>query len=112
MPLSPMNSYREAPVSITAEAASTLRRPCDPEHPMRIVHIDTWNVADPAKVIATIPESIRPYCVFNISLSINWSSDKHEWLKTCSDMGVWCMVQPACAEDRRDDKPAALPLGR
>ena len=42
------------PVSITAEAASVMRRPCDPEHPMLIVHIDTWNVADPAKIIATI----------------------------------------------------------
>ena len=28
--------------AITAEAASTLRRPCDPEHPMLIVHIDTF----------------------------------------------------------------------
>lgn len=96
------------PISITAEAASTLRRPCDPDHPMLIVHIDTWNVADPAKIIATIPESIKPYCVFNISLSINWSSTEHKWLmvqdgyecakswlKTCSDEGVWCMVQPA-----------------
>lgn len=95
-------------ISITAEAASTMRRPCDPEHPMLIVHIDTWNVADPAKIIATIPEDIKPYCVFNISMSINWSNDTHEWLmtqdgyelakswlKTCSDEGVWCMVQPA-----------------
>lgn len=62
-------------ISITAEAASTMRRPCDPEHPMLIVHIDTWNVADPAKIIATIPEDIKPYCVFNISMSINWSND-------------------------------------
>lgn len=95
-------------IAITAEAASTMRRPCDPEHPMLIVHIDTWNVADPAKIIATIPEDIKPYCVFNISMSINWSNDTHEWLmtqdgyelakswlKTCSDEGVWCMVQPA-----------------
>lgn len=95
-------------ISITAEAASTMRRPCDPEHPMLIVHVDTWNVADPAKIIALIPEDIRPYCVFNISLSINWSNDKKEWLmvqdgyecakswlKTCADEGVWCMVQPA-----------------
>lgn len=95
-------------ISITAEAASMMRRPCGPENPMLIVHIDTWNVADPAKIIALIPEDIRPYCVFNISLSINWSNDKKEWLmvqdgyecakswlKTCADKGVWCMVQPA-----------------
>jgi hypothetical protein len=75
---------------------------------MLIVHIDTWNVADPAKIIATIPEDIKPYCVFNVSMSINWSSTDHKWLmtqdgyelaklwlKTCSDEGVWCMVQPA-----------------
>ena len=103
MQFSSFNDY-----TITAEAASSMRRPCDPEHPMLIVHIDTWNVADPAKIIATIPEKLRPYCVFNISLSINWSSTEHKWLmvqdgyecakswlKTCSDEGVWCMVQPA-----------------
>lgn len=100
--------FKTNDISITAEAASTMRRPCDPEHPMLIVHIDTWNVADPAKIIALIPEDIRPYCVFNISLSINWSNDKKEWLmvqdgyecakswlKTCADEGIWCMVQPA-----------------
>lgn len=92
--------------TITAEAASTLRRPCDPEHPMLIVHIDTWNVADPAKVIQAIPEDIRPYCVFNISLSIYWNNHQwglvqngyecaKSWLKTCADEGVWCMIQPA-----------------
>ncbi len=107
-PLSSVNFFPNEPFSITAEAASAMRRPCDPDHPMLIVHIDTWNYADPAKIIETIPESIRPYCVFNISLSINWSSSEHRWLmvqdgyecakswlKTCSDMGVWCMVQPA-----------------
>lgn len=100
--------FQSNDIAITAEAASMMRRPCDPEHPMLIVHIDTWNVADPAKIIATIPEDIKPYCVFNISMSINWSNDTHEWLmtqdgyelakswlKTCSDEGVWCMVQPA-----------------
>ena len=69
-------------IAVTAEAASAMRRPCDPDHPMLIVHIDTWNTADPAKIIATIPEDIKPYCVFNISMSINWSNDKHEWLMT------------------------------
>lgn len=107
IPLSGRNIVNDT-ISITTEAASTMRRPCGPENPMLIVHIDTWNVADPAKIIALIPEDIRPYCVFNISLSINWSNDKKEWLmvqngyecakswlKTCADEGVWCMVQPA-----------------
>ena len=69
--ISPINGIRSVkiePIGITAEAASSMRRPYDPEHPMLIVHIDTWNVADPAKIIATIPEKLRPYCVFNISL--------------------------------------------
>lgn len=107
IPLSGRNIVNDT-ISITAEAASMMRRPCGPENPMLIVHIDTWNVADPAKIIALIPEDIRPYCVFNISLSINWSNEKKEWLmvqdgyecakswlKTCADEGVWCMVQPA-----------------
>lgn len=95
--------------TMTAEAAnSVMRRPCSPDQPMLIVHIDTWNYADPAKIIALIPEDIKPYVVFNISLSINWSSTDHKWLmvqdgyecakswlKTCADEGVWCMVQPA-----------------
>ncbi|MDD7556006.1 glycoside hydrolase family 98 domain-containing protein, partial [Ruminococcus sp.] len=94
---------------MTAEAANTtMRRPCSPDQPMLIVHIDTWNYADPAKIIALIPEDLKPYVVFNISMSINWSNDSHtwlmtqngyelakSWLKTCGDEGVWCMVQPA-----------------
>ncbi len=67
--------------TMTAEAASSvMRRPCSPDQPMLIVHIDTWNYADPAKIIALIPEDIKPYVVFNISLSINWSSTDHKWL--------------------------------
>ena len=64
--------FKTNDISITAEAASTMRRPCDPEHPMLIVHIDTWNVADPAKIIALIPEDIRPYCVFTIKKNGLW----------------------------------------
>lgn len=103
-----MNLSKNKPISITAEAASTMRRPCSPDSPMLIVHIDTWNTADPAKIIALIPEDIKPYVVFNISLSINWSlaerrwlmvQDGYEcaksWLRTCADEGVWAMIQPS-----------------
>lgn len=69
--------YLNSQTGITAVAAGTMRCPCDSEHPMLIVHIDTWNYADPAKIIALIPEDIKPYCVFNISMSINWVD--HEW---------------------------------
>ncbi len=89
-------------------AESRLRRPVSPEQPMWIVHIDTWNYADPQKIIDLIPEDILPYVVFNISLSISWDSETHEWLmvhdgyetakswlRTCAEEGVWAMIQPA-----------------
>ena len=41
--------------------------------------IDTWNYADPAKIIALIPEDIKPYVVFNISMSIYWIRDNKQW---------------------------------
>lgn len=87
---------------------SILRRPVSPEQPMWIVHIDTWNYADPQKIIDLIPEDIRPYVVFNISMSISWNTETHEWqmvqdgyelarswLRTCADNNVWAMIQPA-----------------
>jgi len=85
-----------------------LRRPVSPEQPMWIVHIDAWNYADPQKIIDLIPEDILPYVVFNISLSISWNTESHEWqmvndgyetakswLRTCADNGVWAMIQPS-----------------
>ncbi len=87
---------------------SNLRRPISPEQPMWIIHIDSWNYADPAKIIDLIPEDILPYVVFNISLSINWDDKSKEWLRvhdgyetakswlrTCAEKGVWTMIQPA-----------------
>ena len=75
---------------------------------MWIVHIDSWNYADPAKIIDLIPEDILPYVVFNISLSINWDPDNKKWLmvkdgyetakswiRTCAEKGVWTMIQPS-----------------
>lgn len=89
-------------------ADGTMRRPLSPEQPMWIVHIDSWNYADPAKIIDLVPEDILPYVVFNISLSINWDKtnkkwlmvqDGYEtaksWLRTCAEKGVWAMIQPA-----------------
>ena len=93
---------------LPAKAASNFRRVVDNEHPMWIVHIDSWNYADPEKIIELVPEDILPYVVFNISLSINWSSTEHKWLmvqdgiecarswmKACAAKGVWTMIQPA-----------------
>jgi len=92
----------------TASAADSFRRPVNNESPMWIVHIDTWNYPDPEKIIDLVPEDVLPYVVFNVSLSINWSSTEHRWLmvqdglecarswmKACADKGVWAMIQPA-----------------
>ncbi|MDE6020791.1 MAG: carbohydrate-binding protein [Ruminococcus sp.] len=95
------------PMEVSA-ASSNFRRPINNESPAWIVHIDTWNYADPEKIIDLVPEDILPYVIFNISLSINWSSTEHRWLmvqdgiecarswmKACADKGVWTMIQPA-----------------
>ncbi|NMB39305.1 MAG: hypothetical protein GX994_07030, partial [Firmicutes bacterium] len=63
------------PFTATATSNTNLRRPVSPEQPMWLVHIDTWNWADPQKIIDLIPEDILPYVVFNISLSINWDDE-------------------------------------
>lgn len=86
----------------------SLRRPISPEQPAWIVHIDTWNTADPQKIIDLIPDDIRPYVIFNISLSINHDENTgrfltveygyetaKSWLRTCAENRVWAMVQPA-----------------
>ena len=100
------NTLKIEPLS--AEAAGNFRRVLSNESPMWIIHIDSWNYADPEKIIELVPEDVLPYVVFNISLSINWSSTEHKWLmvqdgvetarswmKACADKGVWTMIQPA-----------------
>lgn len=85
-----------------------LRRIISPEQPAWFVHIDSWNYADPQKIIDLIPSDIRPYVIFNISLSVshdettghyNVSEYGYEiaksWLRTCAENNVWAMVQPS-----------------
>lgn len=95
-----------AAVRTTAAAGGNFRRPVSPQQPMYIVHIDSWNYADPAKIIDLVPKDILPYVVFNISLSINWNGTRwlmvqngeetaRSWLRTCAEKGVWAMIQPA-----------------
>lgn len=83
------------------------RRVVSNEQPMWIVHIDTWNYADPQKIIDLIPEDLRPYVVFNISLSIGTDDDGNflrsgdgyetakSWLRVCAENQVWALIQPA-----------------
>ncbi len=99
-----------APLIMNAAAsnAGVLRRKVSPEQPMWIVHIDTWNNADPEKIIDLIPEDILPYVVFNISLDPGWNEEEQRferveygyetaksWLRICSERRVWAMIQPA-----------------
>ena len=85
-----------------------LRRPVSPQQPMWIIHIDSWLQPDPQKIIDLIPSDIRPYVVFNISLSVEgdrttgkWTKVEYayetakSWLRTCAMNKVWAMIQPA-----------------
>jgi Glycosyl hydrolase family 98/Secretion system C-terminal sorting domain/Glycosyl hydrolase family 98 C-terminal domain len=86
--------------------AQQLRRPVSPEQPMWLVHIDTWNYADPQKIIDLIPEDIRPFVVMNISLSISHDQATgrfqvaeygyeiaKSWIRTCAQNQIWAMIQ-------------------
>lgn len=85
-----------------------LRRPIDVHNPAWLVHIDSWNYADPQKIISLIPEDILPYCIFNVSLSVSHdeSTGRYKvseygyeicksWLRACAERNVWAMVQPS-----------------
>lgn len=85
-----------------------LRRPISSDKPAWIFHIDTWNHADPQRIIDMIPADIRPYVIFNISLSVLHDDDTGKWglveygyevakswLRTCAENNVWAMVQPS-----------------
>ncbi|MCF0203311.1 MAG: hypothetical protein HUK08_08105, partial [Bacteroidaceae bacterium] len=94
-------------VIFPAFADTPLRRPISPERPMWIVHIDTWNTPDPERIIEMVPEDIRPYCVFNLSLSAtdavccNGYDVCDSWLKACAQKRVWSMVQCASGSHSR-----------
>ncbi len=83
-----------------------LRRPVSPQQPMWLIHIDSWNTADPQKIIDLVPADIRPYVVFNLSISINhdaatgrWLQTEYayetlrSWMRTCAENRVWAMIQ-------------------
>lgn len=81
--------------------AAEMRRPLSVNTPMYIFHIDTWNGADPQKIIELVPEDMLPYTVFNISLSVSQDVTKdgyrtaESWLRTCAENRVWALIQPA-----------------
>lgn len=85
-----------------------LRRPISPSSPAWLVHIDSWNYPDPNKIIDLIPEDIRPYVIFNLSLSVSHDETTgrfrvseygyeivKSWLRTCAERNVWATIQPS-----------------
>ncbi len=94
--------------SAYAQTNAPLRRPISPSKPMWLIHIDTWNYADPQKIIDLVPKDIRPYVVMNIALSISHDEATSRfkvaeygyeiaksWLRTCAENRMWAMVQPS-----------------
>lgn len=88
--------------TVLSQERTPLRRPVSTKSPMWIIHIDTWNWADPEKIISLVPEDIKPYVVFNISLSVSDFVIKkypfticESWVRACAESGVWAMIQPA-----------------
>jgi hypothetical protein len=105
-----MNGFEitNAVVVAPQQTNAALRRPISPNQPMWLVHIDTWNYADPQKIIDLIPPDIRPYVVFNISLSVSHVQETSQfqvaeygyeiaksWLRVCAQNRVWAMIQPS-----------------
>jgi hypothetical protein len=92
---------------VSAQNASLLRRPISTVSPAWLIHIDVWVRADPMKVIDLIPEDIRPYVIFNLSLSVSdpgtgpyginvtTPTIVESWLRACAERGVWAVIQPA-----------------
>lgn len=84
------------------------RRPIDSQHPLWMIHIDVWNSADPQKIINLVPDDIKPYVCFNLSLSCGYDTDLNihtkpqdairtykSWASICQNNGLWFTCQPA-----------------
>ncbi len=95
-----------------AHNGPALRRVISPSLPMWIIHIDTWNDPDPQRIIDMVPEDIKPYVVFNLSLSATQATCPDgekvcdSWMKVCAQNRVWTMIQcasGACSAFPDDD---------
>lgn len=84
------------------------RRPIDSRHPLWLIHIDVWNTADPQKIIDLIPEDVKPFVCFNLSLSCQYDTERNvykmpqnavltykSWASVCCANNVWFTCQPA-----------------
>jgi hypothetical protein len=103
-----MNGFEltNAVVVAPQQTNAALRRPISPQQPMWLVHIDTWNYADPQKIIDLIPADLRPFVVMNISLSISHTVSNSQfrvaeygyeiarsWLRVCAQNRMWATIQ-------------------
>lgn len=93
---------------LTCGAMAQQRRPIDNEHPLWMIHIDVWNAADPQKIIDLVPDDIKPWVCFNLSMSCQYDKDNNvykmprsavrtykSWASVCQQNGVWFTCQPA-----------------
>ena len=91
-----------------SSAGAQSRRPIDNEHPLWMIHIDVWNAADPQKIIDLVPDDIKPWVCFNLSMSCQYDKDNNvykmprsavrtykSWASVCQQNGVWFTCQPA-----------------
>lgn len=95
-------------LSVTQPVVAQTRRPIDARHPAWLVHIDVWNAANPQRIIDLIPEDVRPYVIFNLSMSCQYDTEKNvykmpqnailtyrSWASVCCRNNVFFTCQPA-----------------
>lgn len=94
-------------VALQAQENQAMRRPISTVSPAWLIHIDVWVNADPKKIIEIVPADIRPFVIFNISLSVSEPntgpygpnvdriSILESWIRTCAEYGVWATIQTA-----------------
>ena len=93
------------------------RRPIDAQHPLWFIHVDVWYKADPQKIIDLIPDEVKPYVCFNLSLSCQYDKDLNiykmpqnafqtykSWGTVCQQNGVWFTCQPASGGHTLEEK--------
>lgn len=93
---------------LSQTVAAQTRRPIDSRHPLWMIHIDVWSLANPQAIIDMIPQDIRPYVCMNLSLSCQYDTKLNiykkpqdgvatlkSWATVCQHNGMWFTCQPA-----------------
>lgn len=95
-------------LGISLSVSAQQRRPIDSRHPLWMIHIDVWSLANPQAIIDMIPQDIRPYVCMNLSLSCQYDTELNiykkpqdgvstlkSWATVCQQNGMWFTCQPA-----------------